>query len=338
MVQMSDFQKEKNLVLKYYASLDAAAPEDVATVEASFASPSYMWRGFHPFGEIQDPLEVGGRFWAPLRHSLSSLQRRQDIFFAGTNELDGHASVWVVSMGHLMGLFDNAWLGIRPTGKMAMLRYCAFHRVDGGSIAETMMYFDLPHLMAQAGQSPFPSQTAAHMVQPGPMTHAGLMFQTAPHTEGQKTRAAINRMISDLGQWQSGLPLEDELALSWHNDMIWWGPEGIGSSYTIERYAKQHSGPFRAAFSDRSKTKHIARVAEGAFGGFVGWPNFIARLSGPFMGQEPTGKFGEFRVIDIYRREGDKLAENWVFIDLLHFWKTQGRDFLREIKESLPDD
>ena len=44
----------------------------------------------------------------------------------------------------------------------------------------------------------------------------------------------------------------------------------------------------------------------------------------------PTGKRGEFRVIDIYRREGDKLAENWVFIDLLHFWKSQGRDFLAE--------
>jgi hypothetical protein len=34
------------------------------------------------------------------------------------------------------------------------------------------------------------------------------------------------------------------------------------------------------------------------------------------------------RVIDIYRRDGDKLAENWVFIDLLHFWKQQGVDIL----------
>jgi hypothetical protein len=46
------------------------------------------------------------------------------------------------------------------------------------------------------------------------------------------------------------------------------------------------------------------------------------------MGHAPTDRIGEFRVIDIYRREGDKLAENWVFIDLLHFWKTQGIDIL----------
>jgi hypothetical protein len=34
------------------------------------------------------------------------------------------------------------------------------------------------------------------------------------------------------------------------------------------------------------------------------------------------------RVIDIYRRDGDKLAENWIFIDLLHFWNMQGVDIL----------
>lgn len=338
MSQLSDLQKEKKVVLAYFAALDAAAPDAVAAVEARFAGESYLWRGFHPFGEMRDPMNVGNTFWKPLRQSLTHLQRRQDIFFAGTNELDGHASVWVVSMGHLMGLFDHAWLGIQPTGKMAMLRYCAYHRVEGSRIAETMLYFDLPHLMAQAGQSPFPTQTAAHMVQPGPMTHAGLMYQQTPKIEGQKTRDAINRMISDLGQWQSDRPLEEELALSWHDDMIWWGPEGIGASYTIARYAQQHSAPFRAAFSDRSKTKHITRVAEGAFGGFVGWPNFTARLTGPFMGQKPTEKMGEFRVIDIYRRDGEKLSENWVFIDLLHFWKTQGRDFLFETTGHFPGD
>jgi len=106
--------------------------------------------------------------------------------------------------------------------------------------------------------------------------------------------------------------------------MVWWGPTGIGSAYTIERYAKQHSAPFRAAFSNRSKTGHIARLAEGHYGGFFGWPNFTAELSGAFMGRPATGKLAEFRVIDLYRRDGDKLAENWVFIDLLHFWKCQG--------------
>ena len=46
------------------------------------------------------------------------------------------------------------------------------------------------------------------------------------------------------------------------------------------------------------------------------------------MGMPATGLSGEFRVIDIYRRQADKLAENWIFIDMLHFWKMQGLDLL----------
>ncbi|GIS14979.1 MAG: hypothetical protein CM15mP117_04110 [Alphaproteobacteria bacterium] len=39
--------------------------------------------------------------------------------------------------------------------------------------------------------------------------------------------------------------------------MIWWGPSGIGATYTIERYAEQHSGPFRAGFTDRKFNGHV---------------------------------------------------------------------------------
>ena len=52
------------------------------------------------------------------------------------------------------------------------------------------------------------------------------------------------------------------------------------------------------------------------------------------MSRPPTGKRSEFRVIDIYRREGSKLVENWVFIDLLHFWRAQGVDVLADLNAS----
>lgn len=329
--KMLDLQAEKNLVRNYYADLDAAADDQVASVLRNFTADDYIWRGFHPFGLHTDIGSVANEFWRPLKAALRPMQRRMDVFFAGENFMDGQKTRWVCSMGHLMGLFDESWLGIRPTGKMAMLRYAEFHRIENGKICETAMYFDLPHLMVQAGYDPFGPQTAAQMVQPGPQPHNALLFDIQDPREGQKTMDAMNFMINDLGQWKLGLPLEEELARSWHDDMIWWGPTGIGATYTIERYAKQHSGPFRAAFSQRSGTGHIARIAEGEYSGFFGWPNFTACLTGPFMGREPTGKMGEFRVIDIYRREGGKLAENWIFIDLLHFWKTQGWDVLAEI-------
>jgi len=327
---MGQFQGEKQLVRDFHAALDRADIDAIAAVMARYMAPDARWRGFHPFNEMTGPEAVATRFWTPLRQSLTRLQRRVDIFLAGRNEMDGFASVWVVSMGHLMGLLDAPWLGIAPTGKMAFLRYCEFNRIEDGRVVDTAMFFDIPHLMMQPGLQPFPPQTAAHLVQPGPLTHDGVMYDPQPEDEGKATLAVINAMISDLGTWALGLPLEDELARTWHNDMLWWGPAGIGATYTIPRYALQHSAPFRAGFAERSQTSHLARLAEGHYGGFFGWANLTVRNAGGFMGLPGTERPADMRVVDIYRRDGDKLAENWIFIDLLHFWKLMGVDYLGE--------
>ncbi|KNG93849.1 ester cyclase [Pseudaestuariivita atlantica] len=323
--QPRTFQAEKEIVRAYYTALDRG--DDTSP----YCAEALVWRGFHPFGLLTGRAEVEDAFWTPLRRALTPMQRRLDVFIAGLNEMDGFQSVWVASMGHLMGLFDAPWLGIEPTRKIAMLRYAAFHKVEDGRIVEEAMFFDLPHLMVQAGYRPFGPQTAAELVQPGPMTHSGVMTDPQDPERGEATLATINAMIADLGTWQLGLPLEDELRRTWAEDMIWWGPTGIGATYTIPRYARQHSGPFRAAFTDRAKTGHLCRMAEGDFGGFFGWPNFTARHVGGFMGMPASDRQIEFRVIDIYRAGGGKLHENWVFIDLLHAWHQLGTDILGRV-------
>jgi hypothetical protein len=55
------------------------------------------------------------------------------------------------------------------------------------------------------------------------------------------------------------------------------------------------------------------------------------RNKGGFMGVRPNEALAEMRVVDLYRRGGDKLAENWIFIDILHFLKQQGVDLLKDI-------
>jgi len=331
-----NFQQEKSLILDYYKSLDGAQGSDISQVLQNHTSEDYLWRGYHPFNELLGANEVSEVFWRPLRNSFKHMQRRMDIFMAGRNEIDGFKSVWVTSMGHLVGLFDNEWLGIAPTGKMIFLRYCEFNKIEHGKITETAMFFDIPHVMIQAGLQPFLTQTAAHLVQPGPMTHKGLMLEEQDAAESEKTLAAIDFMVNDIRTWKGPqkLSLVDELRRSWNEDMIWWGPAGIGATYTIERYAEQHSGPFRAAFTDRIFNGHLCRFAEGKFGGFFGWPNLTLTPTGRFMGMPTKAKPVDMRVIDMYRREGDKLTENWVFIDFLHFWHQQGVDILAKMKES----
>ena len=257
-----------------------------------------------------------------------------DNFLARYNTIACKEGVWVVSMGHLMGLFDNPWIGIKETKKIATLRYCEFSKIQNGKITEVAMFFDIPHLMLQAGIKPFPSETGISLVQPGPLTHDGLMFNEQDPNEGNKTLEIIENMINDMKVWTSTSrsSLIDELKKSWNDNMIWWGPTGIGSTYTIERYADQHAGPFRETFKDRKFNGHLCRVSEGNYGGFFGWPNLTLTPKKMFMGIKTAPKSSEMRVIDMYRREGKKLTENWVFIDLLHFLKILGIDILKNLK------
>lgn len=322
---MTDLQSAKGVVRAHHAALKAAAPDTVATALAQHTSPDWQWRGMHPFYEQTGAAAVADTFWSPLLTALTPLQRREDVFFAGHN--DAGDGVWVCSMGHLMGLFDAPLLGIRPHRRIAMLRYAEFHRVEGDRIVETAQFCDLVHLMMQAGQNPLPPQTGAHLVQPGPMTHDGLVYHAADPAEGQKTLDVINGMVGHINNWKKYATRQEELAESWHDDMLWWGPAGIGATYTIDRYVEQHQGPFREFIVDRTFNGHVARIAEGNFGGFFGWANLNVTNAGGYLGMT-AGTPSEMRIVDVYRREGDKLAENWIFIDILHYLFKQGLDVL----------
>lgn len=327
----NELQAAKEIVRQYQSAFDGSNNEDLAPTLSLHISDDYHWRGMHPFYEQAGAQAVCEVFWKPFKRAFSSVQRREDIFFAGANDVDDGASVWVCSMGHFMGLFDEPWLGITPTGKIAFLRYAEFHRVEGGKIVETALFCDLISVMQQAGQYPLPPQTGAAFIHPGPRTHDGQLDVGQNADEAKATMALLNRMIADLnGLNTSGndqCPPE-LLAQTWRDDMAWYGPAGIGATYTIKRYQQQHQYPFREGLTDKVYNGHIARIAEGNYAGFFGWANLNNRLAGGFLGM-PTGKIdGEMRVVDIYRRDGEKLAENWVFIDLLHYLSMQGLNLL----------
>ncbi len=57
--------------------------------------------------------------------------------------------------------------------------------------------------------------------------------------------------------------------------------------------------------------------------------------SGGFMGLPAFDKTVEMRIVDVYRRDGDKFAENWIFIDLLQFLAQQGVDVLGRMQQIL---
>jgi hypothetical protein len=330
---VSKYQPAKTLIRDYFDAMEQATPETVADVLRTYTSQDYLWRGVYPFREQHGVDDAARVFWAPLLTALRRIQRRQDIFIAGTNSVNGDQ--WVMSMGNFMGLFDGDWLGIPHTRKMANLRYAEFNCVKDGKITQTGLFVDVIGLMAQAGVYPLPPSTGVYFNYPGPRTHDGLLFDDAPEEEGVATLALIKRMVDDLTALNEsgsmGCPPE-VLQKTWHDGMIWYGPAGIGASYTIPRYQEQHQLPFRNNLDDKQFHSHVSRIAEGNFGCFFGWPNLSNRPIGGFLGLPGSNIKAEMQVVDVYRRDGDKLAENWVLIDIPYWLKQQGLDILERTR------
>jgi hypothetical protein len=335
---MANYQAEKKLVLAYFDALEKAEPEQVEEVLRTYMADGYKWKGVYPFREQNGVHDVAEKFWTPLKRSLRHMQRRMDIFIGGTNEISG--GKWVMSMGHLMGLFDEDFLGIRHTRKMASLRYAEFSHVEDGKIVETGLFVDLIGLMIQAGENPLPPSTGNYFIYPGPRGHNGILLQDAPEEEGVRTMALVNKMVDDLDVLNKSGSMDcppEVLEKSWASDMIWYGPGGIGASFTIPRYLEQHSLPFRRSLSDKVFNGHVCRFAEGDFACFFGWPNLTNSPIGGFLGL-PGGGRADMQVVDVYCRKGDKLSENWVLIDLPYWLKQQGLDVFERTRQILNHD
>lgn len=91
---MSGFQDSKALLLNYYNALDTAEGDEINAVIKAHTAENYLWRGMHPFYEQYNADDVADVFWKPFRQSFTSMQRRQDVFMAGLNDVDGDETEW----------------------------------------------------------------------------------------------------------------------------------------------------------------------------------------------------------------------------------------------------
>ena len=162
------------------------------------------------------------------------------------------------------------------------------------------------------------------------------MYAAQEPARGAATMVAIEALLAN------DIPAHDpeeaaKLARVWHDDMIWWGPGGIGAAYTIDRYVQQHCRPFDDGLAQGySFTGEMCRLSEGSFGGFFGWSNLRVRNAGGYLGMTAGPGPAEMALVDIYRAHEGKLAENWVFIDILGFLAQQGLDVLGRLRTTAP--
>ncbi len=99
---MSDFQKEKSLVLNFINEVDNANEDNLIEIISKYTSNNFNMKCTHPFNEIIGIEEFVTKFWFPIKKSFKPIQRRMDNFYAGTKLVDNHSSKWVVNMGYLL--------------------------------------------------------------------------------------------------------------------------------------------------------------------------------------------------------------------------------------------
>jgi hypothetical protein len=325
---MSDLQAAKALVLDFYAALDAAPPEGCASVLTEFCAPDMSWRGVHPFGTQSTAEDVAATFWQPLKSALTPIQRRPDILLASRDKTTGE--IWVTQMGHLMGNLDAPWLGIPATRKLTCLRTAEFHRIGAGRIQETVSFCDIIGLMHQAGLAPLAPSLGFEGVTPAPRTQDGNLHGPQSDEVSATTADLIERLIAS--ETSGGLYDPAAILQVASDDLVWFGPAGIGTLAGHADYEKGVAAPIRDGVTVRRAQGQQRTLVEGAYAARFADPIASLQNKGGFMGMTMSSVPADLRMAEVFRREGTAIAEAWVFWDMLGFLQQQGVDILDRIK------
>ncbi|MEM8822280.1 MAG: ester cyclase [Pseudomonadota bacterium] len=314
---MTDFRASTAAGL---ANLLAGSPDILA--------PDAVWDMMAPVGRAEGADDIQGRVIAPLRAALTGLHRRDEIVIGGQNRR-AEGGRWVACVSHYVGTHDGQLWGVAPSGRLAFLRAGEFHKLDDqGHIVLSRIILDLPDLMRQAGRQPFAEGLGTEMLFPSPATHDGVCPTVG---DGEASLDLVERMLGNLHVYDpktNGSPGQTGKAGCWADDMLWYGPGGIGSNYRWDGFVRDHRAAFLTAFPDRKGGNHYCRIGDGNYAAISGWPSMTMTHHGPYLGVPATGRALTLRVMDFYRCESGRIAENWVLLDYVDLFAQMRRDIL----------
>lgn len=118
----------------------------------------------------------------------------------------------------------------------------------------------------------------------------------------------------------------------WSEDMVWRGPEGIGTKEGLRAFQDEHQRPFLHAFPDKHANDEV-RFGCGQWAASTGYQS--ATHLGEWLGIPASGLPVRVRYMDIWRSENGRLVENWVLLDILDFCRQLGIDVLQLVRDEI---
>lgn len=333
-------QKNKALVWDYWQRLNWADNSEVPTILAKAFHRDVNWNGSHPINRLQGVHGLLEGFWLPLRAAFPDLKRRTDIFLGGSSE----GEEYVTGTGHLVGTFVHDWLGIPATGEKVCVNFGQHYILREGQIAESYLILDLLSLMRQAGfQVLPPGRGAEGSIVPGPHTCDGVLLAPEDPLEGERTTAMVNAMLDGLWRYQRNRDADDLGSSAqehyWTPGMHWYGPTGIGWCLNLEQFKDFQQRPWVRAFGDRlwdkphPNARTLALVSEGRYASLGIWDYEFSVHHGAYLGIPATNRLLRMRDFDWYRREGNRIAQNWVPIDMIDLLRQMDVDVFERLRQ-----
>lgn len=313
------------LLDKFYQQLKSSTDN----IDAYIAE-DVQWHVSSPINDLHNKAQMLSQFWQPLIAALPDLERKPFIHLESQYE----GEQWAAGTGYFMGTFSRDLLGIPATNRTLYLRYTELVQFEDGKIKTCYIIVDFLDAMNQAGVNPLRKSLGHDGLVMPPTTMDGLCYGASDDVEAKKSQQLIIDMLDELGRFDGKSLQSMQLQNFWHDDFMWYGPAGIGTTRGIEGFRTNHQGPFVFSFPDRSVDHKATLVAHNNYVATGGWPHMHGTHSvGGWLGLPPCNKELSLRVMDIWRREGDLLKENWVAIDIIDMCMQMGLDVFAMMKQ-----
>lgn len=336
---MSIHIENKKIIMEYNKSICARNLKNIDNIISRYYHDDVEYNNVQPFNEIKGKDNVIEKFYKPLLCSFPDMIKSVDVHIAGVDPvfpLDN----WVLSSGNYIGTFEKNFIDIPSNGKCVWIRYLEFNRVVDGKIAQTFTIMDILDLMRQVGIQ-FIKAPTSEIIIPGPATHDAIIMGESDVKQTEKTYKLMHDMIYvGLDSFEDNGFEHMGMERYWDENFVWYGPCGIGTTYGIKGFQRYHQVPFLTSVPDRKgpdripENKNSIFIADGKYSALICWTEFSATHTGSeWLGMPATSKRIIMRDADIYRREGDKLIENWCQMDVIDVLLQMGVDVFDRLRK-----
>ena len=137
---------------------------------------------------------------------------------------------------------------------------------------------------------------------------------------GTESKDVVRRMVAALNEHV----IEGQETF-WKKGSNWNGPAGAGIKESLKHFQEGWQRPFLKAFPDKKANDQVV-IAEDDWVAAMGYVS--ATHEGEFMGADGSGKPIQLKYMDFWRIEDGKIAENYVLLDIIDFFRQIGIDLV----------